>query len=566
MKKYALNFQVIVVFVLAAVAFVGCQTTVEENEKVVQEVEATIDIPKFAFQPNILWLVAEDLSAYLPSFGDSTVVTPTLSRLADEGIVYTNVYSPSGVCAPSRFALATGVYPASAGGHNMRTQYVEDHVKDVGLILYEVVTPPEVKMMSEVMRSNGYYCTNNQKQDYQFAPMVTGWDESSDKAHWRNRPKDKPFFSIFNFEVTHESRMWQKAEDSLWVSDDLEVPVPPYLPNTQIAKNNIRRMYSNIKEMDAQVGEILLQLEEDGLLDSTIVVWYGDHGGPLPRQKRLLYDAGMNTPMIIRYPEKLFAGTVDEQLISFVDFAPTTFSFANIELPSYLEGQAFAGDAKSQTERAYVYGAADRLDNKYDMIRAVRDEQFKYLRNYKPEQGYYLEIGYREKMPIMQELLRLRDKDSLTEYQAQWFRNSKPKEELFDCINDPHELVNLAEDSKYTDKLAELRGENDRFMKSIDDMGFTPEKEILSQFWPDWKQPQTGKPSIAEKDGKIELVTSTEGGSIGYQILNNNDEEEGNNWTVYTQPFTLNKGEKLMAIADRIGYKPSEVVTLSSKR
>ncbi len=199
------------------------------------------------------------------------------------------------------------------------------------------------------------------------------------------------------------------------------------------------------------------------------------------------------------------------------------------------------------------------------MIRAVRDEQFKYLRNYKPEQGYYLEIGYREKMPIMQELLRLRDKDSLTDDQAQWFRKSKPKEELFDCINDPHELVNLAEDSKYTDKLAELRGENDRFMKSIDDMGFTPEKEILSQFWPDWKQPQTEKPTISEKGGKIELVTSTEGGSIGYQILNS-DEEEGNNWTVFTSPFTLSKGEKLITVADRIGYKPSEVVEFELKK
>ena len=443
----------------------------------------------------------------------------------------------------------------------MRTQYVQSHMDDIGLILYEVVTPSEVKMMSEVMRRNGYYCTNNAKTDYQFAPVLTGWDESSKKAHWRNRPDGKPFFSIFNFEVTHESRMWTKAEDSLWVADDLEVPVPPYLPNTEVAKRNIRRMYSNIKEMDAQVGAVLSQLEEDGLLDSTIVVWYGDHGGPLPRQKRLLYDAGMNTPMIIRYPEKLFAGTVDNQLISFVDFAPTTFSFANIEAPSYLEGQAFAGTYMAKKERRYVYGASDRLDNKYDMIRAVRDEQFKYLRNYKPEQGYYLEIGFREKMPIMQELLRLRDKDSLTEFQAQWFRKSKPEEELFDSKNDPHELVNLAEYPEYKDKLEELRAVNDKFIKSIDDKGFTPEKEMLSKFWPDWKQPQTEKPTISETGGKIELTTITEGGSVGYEILKN-DEAAGSNWTVYTQPFKLEKGERLIAVADRIGYKPSEVVIL----
>ena len=565
MEKSTVNFIALVFFVLTALVFVGCQTTVEKSEKVAQEVETTIDIPKFAFQPNILWLVTEDLGPYIPPFGDSTIVTPTLSRLADEGVIYTNVYSPSGVCAPSRFAIATGVYPASAGADNMRTQYGAQLLEDVGLILYEVVTPPEVKMMSEVMRRNGYYCTNNAKTDYQFAPMVTGWDESTDKAHWRNRPEGKPFFSVFNFEVTHESRMWTKAKDSLWVSDDLEVPVPPYLPNTKVAKSNIRRMYSNIKEMDAQVGERLRQLEEDGLLDSTIVVWYGDHGGPLPRQKRLLYDGGMNTPMIIRYPEKLFAGAVDDQLISFVDFAPTTFSLANIPLPSYLQGQAFAGAAKPATERKYVYGAADRLDNKYDMIRAVRDRRFKYLHNYKPEQGYYLEIGYRENMPIMKELLRLRDKDSLTEYQAQWFRNSKPKEELFDCENDQHELVNLAEDPKYKDKLMELRAENDRFMKAVGDKGFVPEKELLSQFWPGWKQPQTEKPTIAEKNGKVELTTATVGGSIGYQILKS-DEKEGKNWAVYTEPLTLSEGEKLVVVADRIGFKPSDIVVFEPEK
>ncbi len=337
------------------------------------------------------------MSPYIPSFGDSTVVTPTLSRLADEGIVYPNVYSPLGVCAPSRFAISTGVYPASAGGHNMRTQYGAQHLEDVGLILYEVVTPPEVKMMSEVMRRNGYYCTNNAKTDYQFAPLLTAWDESSKEAHWRNRPDGKPFFSIFNFEVTHESSMWTKAEDSLWVADDLEVSVPPYLPNTKISKRNIRRMYFNIKEMDAQVGKYCGSWKKMDCWIVPLLCGMVTMEGLLPRQKRLLYDAGINTPMIIRYPEKLFAGTVNDQLISFVDFAPTTFSFANIALPSYLEGQAFAGDAKSQTERAYVYGAADRLDYKYDMIRAVRDEQFKYLSNFKPEQGYYLEIGCREK-------------------------------------------------------------------------------------------------------------------------------------------------------------------------
>ena len=171
-------------------------------------------------------------------------------------------------------------------------------------------------MFSEILRSQGYYCTNNAKQDYQFIKTPTAWDENSRNAHWRKRPIGKPFFSIFNFGVTHESRIWAKSQDSLWVDYNLKVPVPPYLPDTEVGRRDIRRMYSNILEMDYQVGEILKQLEEDGLMDSTIVVWYTDHGGPLPRQKRLLYESGLKVPMIVRFPEKLFAGKRDDRLIS----------------------------------------------------------------------------------------------------------------------------------------------------------------------------------------------------------------------------------------------------------
>lgn len=546
-----------------------------------------LDLP---FRPNIVWLVAEDLSALIPAFGDSTISTPNLDRLAREGVRYTNVYSVSGVCAPSRFSLATGMYTTSMGAHNMRTQYVQAHMDTLGLTLYEVVPPPEVKMMSEVMRRHGYYATNNDKQDYQFAPTVTAWDESSNQAHWRGREPGQPFFSIFNFGITHESQVWSQAPalgnlryhelftenpDSRYfeggvrgpegtfpnhVPDDLDVPISPYLPDTEAVRRDVRRVYSNIIEMDKQVGILLNELEKDNLLDSTIVVWYTDHGGPLPRQKRLLYDSGLHVPMIIRYPTTQHAGTVDDQLVSFIDFAPTTFSLAGIAPSEHLEGQAFVGAFQADEPRSYIHAAADRLDTEYDMIRAVRDQRFKYLRNFNPERGYYLEVTYREQMATMQELLRLRNDGTLDPYQAQWFRTSKPEEELFDTQNDPHELHNLAEDPAYADQLAKLRAELERWMTATEDKGLTPEGELIEQFWPDWKQPITEAPTAIEVGNYVVLSTVTQGASIGYQILPEG-ETPGERWLVYTEPVALPPDQHLHAIAHRLRYQPSDLVT-----
>ena len=272
--------------------------------------------PSLEFRPNILWLVAEDLSPVIPSFGDSTIVTPNLSRLAAEGISYDNFYSPAAVCSPARAAIITGMYPNSIGANHMRTgpwyagrpseEFLENRRYTSfpeDLPYYEAVPPPEVKMFTEYLRTDGYFTSNNSKEDYQFAKTMTAWDKYGSEAHWRQKNEGQPFFSVFNFGVTHESRIWAKMEDSLWIPEDLEVPVPPYLPNTEVGIRDVRRMYSNILEMDAQIGNILDQLEADGLLDSTIVFWYTDHGGPLPRQKRLLHDSGIKVPLIVRYPD-----------------------------------------------------------------------------------------------------------------------------------------------------------------------------------------------------------------------------------------------------------------------
>ena len=564
--QYSIALKSLLWLVYIACVF-ACQPTSKNNVKDLNP----FPNPDIEEKPNILWIVAEDMSPYISAFGDSTVSTPNLDRLAKSGVCYDNFYSPHPVCAPARASIITGMYANSIGASHMRTgpwyagaaseeaieRYNQNQPK--GLEAYEAVPPAEVKMFTEYLRAVGYYCTNNSKEDYQFIKTPTAWDDCSSKAHWRNRSADQPFFSVFDLMVTHESKIWAKAEDSLLVDQDLEVPVPPYLPDTKIAKNDIRRMYSNIIEMDQKVGEILNQLEADGLLDKTIVIWYTDHGGPLPRQKRLLYESGLEVPAIIRFPNAAFAGLLDDRLISFIDLAPTMLSLAHIQPPSYMDGQAFLGEYVRKEEPKYLFAASDRFDEYTDGVRSVRDRRYKYIRYFMPELPMYADIAYRNQMPIMQELKRLRDAGQLTPEQALWF-TTKPTEELFDLKNDPHELNNLAEDPKYANKLEELRTACTEWITDINDTGMIPETELIARFKPNGIQPQTAPSVIVRADSLITITCATEGASIGYKLYNADEDPETMSWSVYIESFTISDGQQLQVIAHRIGYKRSEVV------
>lgn len=511
--------------------------------------------------PNILWLMTEDISPYLACYGDSTVKTPNLDRLAKEGVVYKNVFDVSGVCAPSRSCLITGMYPTSIGTDNMRT--LKTYPQN-GIPNYSVVLPPRVKMFSELMRINGYYCTNNSKQDYQFIAPRSGWDESSGKAHWRNRPEGKPFFSVFTFNVTHESQIWEKKNDPL-LADPAKVPLPPYYPESPVIRKDVARMYSNIVEMDTQVGGIIKQLEDDNLLDKTVIIWFSDNGGPLPRGKREIYDSGLHVPMIIRYPDKKLAGTVNENLISFVDFAPATLSLAGIKIPEYMQGMPFLGSEKAQQPRKYIYAARDRMDSEYDIVRAVRDKRFKYIKNFQPEKPYMQNIAYRKQMDLMNELLRYEKEGKLDETQKLWFRKSKDPEELYDTQADPFELHNLALDPQYAKKLKELQNQLSDWMKRVDDKGFIPEKKWVESMWPGMKQPTTSEPQFHLSTGSVTITSSTPGASISYRVLKNPAEKKSESmaWQVYSKPVRINKNEKIIAIAERIGYKSSALKELT---
>jgi len=535
------------------ILFISCKQNQEPNETFY-----------LAFRPNILWITCEDMSPHLGCYGDSVARTPVLDQLASEGIRYTNVYSVSGVCAPSRSALITGMYPTTIGSMHMRTMTrtsAIDQVTDPELLAiptYEAVPPPEVKCFPEYLRMAGYYCTNNSKEDYQFRAPVTVWDESSNQAHWRNRKPGQPFFAVFNFTVTHESQIWTRAKDTL-ITDPQRVFVPPYYPDSPVIRRDIARNYDNIALMDDMVRGVLEELRHEGLMDSTIVFFYSDHGDGLPRSKRWIYDSGIKVPLLIRYPDLWQAGSVSRELVSFIDFAPTVLSLAGIPVPDHIQGQPFAGSQKAES-RKYIYAAKDRMDPAMDNRRAVRDERYKYIKNYMPERPYVQFIPYRDRMALMQELFRYERDALLDDVHKLWFRKTKPPEELYDTWNDPYEINNLAENPEYKQVLERLREAHIIWEKETDDWGLIKETELIKNLWPpDGIQPTSAPPEFistkTEKDGLVQVIvrSSTTGASIGYKINGVGP------WQVYYKPIELSKSDTLIALAHRIGYKPSEV-------
>ncbi|GBC97993.1 Arylsulfatase [bacterium HR17] len=325
--------------------------------------------------------------------------------------------------------------------------------------------------------------------------------------------------------------------------------------------------------MDRRVGEILRELEEDGLTDNTIVWFWSDHGVGLPRAKRWVYDSGIHVPLIIRIPEKFLKwaypddpdrikpGSVIDDLIAFVDFAPTMLSLAGIPIPKHMQGQAFLGPQKSPP-RKFVYAARDRMDETYDIIRAVRDKRFKYIRNFAPHLPYAQEVEYAEETPTMQEWRRLNAEGKLNEVQRFFFLPTKPVEELYDTQTDPHETRNLADDPQYRSVLETMRAELLRWMRETGDIGLIPEPELTEMMRPQGKWQKTATPRLKVVKQSDEAVTvalecATEGASIAYRI-----EVDGNRgrWRLYTHPVTVNRDETLVAKACRLGcYDSAEV-------
>jgi uncharacterized sulfatase len=495
-----------------------------------------------------LWISCEDISPDLGCYGDEYAETPNLDKLARQGCRYSNAFVTYPVCAPTRSSIITGMFPSTIGSMHMRT-------KNKG---YEAVPPPQVKCFTEYLRAAGYYCTNNRKTDYQFKSPFTAWDECSKKAHWRNRPTNMPFFSVFNLTTTHESKCWPREGEQL-MHDPAKVVVPPYYPDTPIVRANLARYYDNISKMDKQADDILRQLQEDGLAEDTVVFFWSDHGRGLPRCKRWPYDSGLRVPLIIRWPGGIKPGTVCEDLVNLIDLAPTLLSLAGVKIPTYMQGRVLLGHGRAEA-REYVFGGRNRMDlSSNDYIRTVRDRRYRYIRNFTPQVPYAQRIEYMEKMPIMQEWRRLHAEGKLTGAQKLFFRHPKPAEELYDLVTDPHEVNNLAESRDQQAVLKRMRTMLEKWIKDTGDLGGVPEDELIERMWPGGKQPATARPVIetgGAADGKltVKITCATPGASVGYRLGSDR------RWLIYTEPIRVGVGAEVRSKAIRIGYKPSEEV------
>lgn len=524
-------------------------------------------------RPNLLWISCEDISPTLPMYGDHTAKTPHLDRLAEESIIYDQAFATVPVCGPSRSSIITGMYPISIGTQHMRTG---PHCRTWGLRKlnkkkwatdingdeiprYSAVVPPYVKPFTELLRADGYYCANNWKTDYQFSCPVTAWDVCSTNAHWRTRAPGQPFFAVFNSINSHESRIWVNDELPLTVHP-ADVPLPGYFPDTPTVRHDVARNYSNIELMDAELGQYLDDLKDDGLLDNTIIVFFSDHGGPLPRGKCLNYESGLRVPLMIHLPDQLKKERITD-IVSLMDLGPTMLSLLGIPVPETMQGHALLGPQRVMEPRQYAFSSVDRIDDGTDRVRTVTDKDYIFVRNYAPDQSSYMHRDYRMGIPMMGELIALRDAGQLNATQQYWFRETKRVEEFYDRHADPLNVHNLIDHPEYKAEIERMRGALDHWLAEVGDQSEIPERELFLRMWPNGEQPQAAQPKLTQTAQGVRLDCVTEGASIAYLITADPIEPNlDSGWKLYHQPIKVPTGAHLYVMGTRIGFKDSEIV------
>ena len=427
-----------------------------------------------ADKPNIVWIVAEDISPNLGCYGDPDAITPNLDKFAKQGAKFTRCFSHAPVCAPTRSGLITGQYATTLGSHHMRSKLV--------------TAPP---LFTTELQKAGYTVYWPGKTDFNFDPPK-GWADST--ANWTQKPDilKAPFFAYFNIGVTHESQA--RAPKAAYAKntarlkpaerhDPAKVKLPPYYPDTPAVRQCVAMYHDNITAMDYIVGDILKTLDDNKLTDNTLVFFFGDHGAGLPRAKRWPYDSGLRVPFLARWPGHIAPGSVREDLVSFIDFAPTVLRVAGAEVPQRMQGQAFLMPREDVAPRKYVFSARDRMDETYDRIRTVRSEHYRYVRNYEPELPYFQYINYMEEMPIMKDWRRLAFAGKLNKTQMLFMSRTKPKEELYNLDTDPYEINNIADSKEEAVQAVkkELSAALDKWEKDTHDLGAVPEKELIKR-------------------------------------------------------------------------------------
>ncbi len=438
------------------------------------------ELPK----PNILWITIEDSSPqFFGCYGNSDARTPVIDKLAEEGVRFTNAFSTGTVCSPSRSTIITGVRTYKMGTGNHRSNYA---------------IPKFIHGFPYYMQQQGYYVTNNAKTDYNVGDVKKftkqAWNESSNKAGWWNRKPGQPFFAVFNYADSHQSRtmtlpfktykkiVWDKLAKDERIGDN-DFKMPPFYNDSPEMRKQFARVYNSIKLTDNRIGELLDRLEKDNLRDSTIIFFYADHGEGMPRGKTNGINFGYRVPFIIWFPEMYkhlspwgTAGAVTDELIDFEDLAPTLISLAGGKIPDYLKGRILMGKNRSEPVD-HLTLSADRSDNGIDMVRSITDGKYVYSRNFMPWMPEARYIRYMEIGDIKQIMRKELAEGKLNSLQKSLFE-PRPAEFLFDIENDLWETKNLVDNPEYKEVLAKMRKQLHEEILNSRDVMFLPEYEI----------------------------------------------------------------------------------------
>ncbi|MEI6866597.1 sulfatase [Flavicella sp.] len=500
--------------------------------------------------PNIVWLVSEDNSMhYLKMFNENGVETPHIESLANQGLIYTRAFSNTAVCSAARSTIISGCYGPKLASHYHRS-------------IQKVPMPDNLEMFPAYLKKGGYYTSNNSKEDYNIVKGNDVWDDSSKKATWRNRGENQPFFHVFNTGITHEGSLHFNKETykKNKTKTGLETfSIQPNHPKTKLFKYTNALYRDKIIEMDAEIGKIINQLKDDGLYNATFIFYYGDHGGVLPGSKGYLYETGLHVPMVVHIPEKYKhlvpnkLGSSVSGFVSFVDLAPTVLNLAGIKIPKIMDGKPFLGKnitAEDIYNRDESFSYADRFDEKYDMVRAIRKGKYKYIRNYQPFNFDGLMNNYRYKQLAYKEWAELYKKGVLNKKQSDFFMSRSP-ELLFNVEDDPYETNNLAENPAFRKELLKLRNRLNSYIKQLPDLSFYPEHFLIEKAF--------DNPVVFGENSKIEiekylnisnlsLLTFKEAKNKIEKALNSKDPWE-RYWGIIT---CSNFGKEAMTFASKI--------------
>ncbi len=431
-----------------------------------------------AERPNFLIFIADDMAwDDCGAYGHKTIRTPNIDKLARDGLRFDRAFLTCSSCSPSRSSLITGRYPHSTGAEQLHWPVPEDQVTFPSLLRKAGYWTAAVGKWHLGESAKAGFDKVNARLD-QMAPTL------------RDRPKDKPFLLWFAFSDPH--RPYQ--ENTIPTPHRPEdVVVPPYLPDVPETRKDLAMYYDEIARLDGAVGEVLAELDRQKAAGETLVLFMTDNGRPFPRCKTTVYDSGIKTPFLVRYPGRVRPGGSSARLVSSIDVALTLLELAGAAPAKSFQGKSFVpllDDPAGKPVREYVFAEHNWHDFD-DHGRAARSEKYKYVRNYYPEHpGTPPADAVRS--PTFQAMRKLRDANKLTPEQMNPFVAPRPEEELYDTDADPHELRNLAADPKLKDVLGQLRAALAAWEKETGDG--LPEVRTPDEFDRDTGERRTDRP------------------------------------------------------------------------